>query len=416
VSLAVFLVVALLVLALMHLYVWVRLVRDTRLARPWRRLAAVALLLLAIALPVVMSLLRRTPLADRHLLTLVAFSWLGLLFYLVLLLAALDLVRLVRAPFRRRAAAGAAPTAGARTGEAASAEAPSVGSPSASAPSTGEQPPTRRELLARVTAGVVVAGAGSTGLVGWRRSGELTSPEIPVRLARLPRELDGLRLVQITDVHLGLLLDRSFLRDVVERANALRPDAVVLTGDLVDGSVQTLGPELAPLAGLRSRWGSFFVTGNHEYYSGADEWVDFLRRGGVRVLLNERVELGDAARLDLAGVTDYRGGRSLPGHAPDLPRALAGRDPSRELVLLAHQPRHIDEAAAHEVGLQLSGHTHGGQMWPFGALVGLVQPYVRGLHRHGERTQIYVSCGAGFWGPPMRVAAPAEVGCIVLTT
>jgi predicted MPP superfamily phosphohydrolase len=391
-----FALVALVVLALLHRYAWARLVRDTRMPPRGRRIATVALLLLFLALPAALLLLRRVPVAERTGLTTAVFAWLGLLFYLALFLLAADLLRLGRWIARRL-----------------SRRAP----PAAAAPPAPPAPGlTRRELFARATAGVVVAGAGSTALAGFSRREELISPEIPVKLARLPRQLDGLRLVQLSDVHLGLSLDRRFLRQCVERANSLRPDAIVITGDLVDAQVDVLGPELAPLQDLRSRFGTFFITGNHEYYSGADEWVDFLRKGGVRVLLNERAVLGDGASLDLAGVTDWSGGHHLPGHEPNLPAALAGRDPERELVLLAHQPRHVDEAAEHDVGLQLSGHTHGGQMWPFGALVGLVQPYVAGLHRHTGRTQIYVSRGTGFWGPPMRVAAPAEIACIVLTT
>jgi predicted MPP superfamily phosphohydrolase len=220
-----------------------------------------------------------------------------------------------------------------------------------------------------------------------------------------------------------MLVDGRFLRDVVQRCNSLRPDLVVITGDLVDAEVSALGPEMGPVFDLKSRWGTLFITGNHEYYSGAEEWVEFLRAGGMRVLMNERVAVGDGGLvpeasgpgLDIAGVPDYRGGRGLPGHRPDMPAALQGRDPERELLLLAHQPKHVDEAAEHDVGLQLSGHTHGGQLWPFGQLVRLVQPYVSGLHRHGEHTQIYVSRGTGFWGPPMRVAAPAEITSVILT-
>ena len=407
----IFLSVALTLLALLHRYAWARLVRDTQLPRRWRRVLTVAVVLLFLVVPASLVLLRGTPVHERTGVTTAVFAWVGLLFYLALFLIAADLFRLLRwivRRFRRAEPAAAASAVAARAPVAPDAAAPGVAPDSAGL--------TRRELFARGSAGVVLVGAGATGLAGWERRDEIVSPEIPVRLARLPRALDGLRLVQLSDVHIGLSLDRRFLQRCVERANALRPDAVLITGDLVDGEVEILGPELAPLANLKSRFGTFFVTGNHEYYSGADEWIAFLRAGGMRVLINERAELGDDARLDLAGVTDWSAGRHHEGHTPDLPRALAGRDRSRELILLAHQPRHIDEAAAHDVGLQVSGHTHGGQMWPFGALVGLVQPYVAGLHRHTERTQIYVSRGTGYWGPPMRVAAPAEIACLVLTT
>jgi uncharacterized protein len=401
---------ALLVLFLMHFYAWRRLVLAPRLPRAWRMLLTAVLAALFVALPACFAIMRGTPLAERLALTLVAFVWLGVLFYVVLMLAAVDLARLGAWAWSLARRKRPGPTS----------------SPACAAPADGvpaEAPGlSRRELLQRATAGAVALGAGTTAVAGWRGSGDITVPQVPVRLARLPRTLDGLHVVQLTDVHMGMLVDGRFLRDVVERCNSLRPDLVVITGDLVDAHVDVLGPELAALADLRSRWGTLFVTGNHEYYSGAEEWVEYLRANGVRVLLNERVAITDGglvadARgpgLDIAGVTDFRGGRGLPEHRPDLPRALAGRDPDRELLLLAHQPRHVHEAAEHGVGLQLSGHTHGGQLWPFGALVHLVQPYVEGLHTHGERTQIYVSRGTGFWGPPMRVAEPAEITSLIL--
>jgi hypothetical protein len=457
------------VLFLIHRYAWVRLVRDTGLRRPWRALLAVAFAVLFVALPAAFALTRSLPPDGRFGLMATAYVWLGLLFYVVLMFAALDVVRLplwLARRLRPRVApeagrvqlpgAGGGPSPGKPPPEVPSQpEKPGPQPPPEPRPSPPPRPPTpprpdspstpgmpvepgpsqpepgpaptmsRRELLARASAGAVVLTAGSTVALGWRSAGEITLPEVPVRLPRLPRALDGLRIVQLSDLHLGMLADGRFLRDVVQKSNALRPDLVVITGDLVDGGVDVLGPEVEPLTGLRSRWGTLFVTGNHEYYSGADDWVAWLRARGIRVLMNERVALGadglsvEPARgpgLDLAGVTDFRAGHNHDGHAPDLPRALAGRDPDRELVLLAHQPRQVDEAAAAGVGLQLSGHTHGGQLWPFGGLVGLFQPYIQGLHRHGATTQIYVSRGTGCWGPPMRVGAPAEIASVILHT
>src|SRR5262249_15144534 len=175
-----------------------------------------------------------------------------------------------------------------------------------------------------------------------------------------------------------------------DRVNSLDPDVVVITGDLVDGSVAALRDEVAPLAELRAKHGIFFVTGNHEYYSGVDEWIAELDRLGIRVLRNEHVRVGDGDNsFDLAGVDDWSASRFGGGHGPDLERALKGRDPGRELVLLAHQPKQIVEAAAKGVGLQLSGHTHGGQIFPWNFLVGIDQPYVAGLAVHGD-THIYV--------------------------
>jgi predicted MPP superfamily phosphohydrolase len=212
-------------------------------------------------------------------------------------------------------------------------------------------------------------------------------------------------------------LDRKFLRGLVEKANAMKPDMVVITGDLVDSTPGIIGPEIAELRRLQSLFGSFFVTGNHEYYSGVEAWLDFLRKMGIQPLMNERVVIGDSgASFDLAGIPDKVAGHFSDFHKPNLEEALKGRDPERELLLLAHRPEPIHEAAKHKVGLQLSGHTHGGQLWPSTIISKWVHPYSAGLHQHTPSTQIYVSRGAGFWGAPMRIAAPAELPLIVLSS
>ena len=167
---------------------------------------------------------------------------------------------------------------------------------------------------------------------------------------------------------------------------------------------------VAPIGKLEAKHGVFFVTGNHEYYSGVDPWIAELTRLGVRVLRNERVTIGDGAdSFDLAGVDDHSSHGFAPGHGPDLERALAGRDPARALVLLAHQPRQVRRAAKYGVELQLSGHTHGGQIWPWHYLVKLQQGGLLAGRYERQGTQLYVSRGTGYWGPPMRLGAPAEV-------
>ncbi len=236
---------------------------------------------------------------------------------------------------------------------------------------------------------------------------------VHVTLDRFPSSLSGYRLVQLTDLHLGPTLGRSWLQAVVAQVNELGPDAIVITGDMVDGSVSRLADDVQPLAALQANDGVFFVTGNHEYYSGVASWIDKLTELGLQPLRNQRVALGGAGPegFDLAGVDDYHAAGG--GHGPDLDGALRDRDPQREIVLLAHQPKQVIEAARAGVGLQLSGHTHGGQLFPWGLFVRLQQPYVKGLVRLGD-TQLYISCGTGYWGPPMRLGAPAEITLITL--
>jgi predicted MPP superfamily phosphohydrolase len=369
----VFLVIALSLIGGLHYYFWARLVRDTALPAPWRQLGTGALWLLGLSMPASLLLWRsHHPL--RGLVAWPSFVWMGMMLILGIVLFGSDVVRLL-------VHAGG-----------------------------GARDPERRLMLQRAlgaAAATLSAGLGALALrEGTRR---VQVREIEVTLPRLPKALDGFTIVQLTDVHVGgQTIHRKFIEEMVETTNALSPDLVAITGDLVDGSVDELRDSVAPLAQLRARQGVFFVTGNHEYYAGVGEWMPHLATLGLRVLRNERVSVGDGTHsFDLAGVDDWSA-KGFPGHGADLPRALVGRDPARELVLLAHQPRAIHEAAAHGVGLQLSGHTHGGQIWPWNFAVRLQQPYVAGLARHKD-TQLYVSRGTGYWGPPMRLGAPAEI-------
>jgi hypothetical protein len=276
--------------------------------------------------------------------------------------------------------------------------------------------PARRLAIARLLGGGVGLAALGLAAVGMANAlRPLAVKRIKVPIARLPRGASGYRIVQITDIHVGPTIGKEFIEEIVTRVNDLAPDLVAITGDLVDGSVEELGALVAPLARLRAKDGVFFVTGNHEYYSGAAEWVAFLPSLGVKVLRNERVSIRGDQGFDLAGVDDWTAKGMAPGHGPDLPRALVGRDDTRALVLLAHQPKAIVEAAALGVDLVLSGHTHGGQFIPWNFVVRLQQPYVAGLHTHGS-AQIYVSEGTGYWGPPMRVGTRAEITEIELVT
>jgi len=235
-----------------------------------------------------------------------------------------------------------------------------------------------------------------------------------ITLAGLPKELEGFTIAQISDIHVGQTIKRNFVAAIVDRVNLLQADMIAITGDVVDGSVQDLAHHTEPLARLASRHGTYFVTGNHEYYSGAHEWILELERLGARVLVNEHVVLDhDGAALTVAGVTDYSAHHFDPSHKSD-PHAAAQGAPAHALkVLLAHQPRsaHFAEAAGYH--LQLSGHTHGGQFWPWNFLVRLQQPFTAGLNRLGGMW-VYTSRGSGYWGPPMRFGIPSEIALIRL--
>jgi predicted MPP superfamily phosphohydrolase len=270
-------------------------------------------------------------------------------------------------------------------------------------------------LAARLRAAVVAVAAAGAGVVGVRSA--LRPPalrRVELQLARWPRALDGFRIAQISDLHIGPILGRRFAAEVVRRVNDLGADLVAVTGDLVDGSVAKLREEVAPFKGLRGRLGVFFVIGNHDMYSGTEAWAAHARELGMRVLRNERVTLEDGgARFDLAGVDDHHAHLVSGTHREDLPRALAGRDPALPVILLAHDPGTFRRASELGVDLQLSGHTHGGQLWPFGHVVRLAVPFVAGrFERSGS--VLYVSRGTGFWGPPMRLLAPSEITEIVL--
>ncbi|MFI9186218.1 metallophosphoesterase [Streptomyces goshikiensis] len=269
----------------------------------------------------------------------------------------------------------------------------------------------RRRFVARVVGGAAVAAAAGT--VGYGTYGVLRGPRVKrvtVPLAKLPRAAHGFRIAVVSDVHLGPILGRAHTARIVDTVNRTQPDLIAIVGDLVDGNVHDLGPAAEPLRGLRARHGSYFVTGNHEYFSGAQQWIDHVRELGLTPLENARRPL---PLFDLAGVNDVQG--ESEGHGPDFEAALGDRDRSRAAVLLAHQPIVIHDAVRHGVDLQLSGHTHGGQLWPGNYLAELANPTVAGLERYGD-TQLYVSRGAGAWGPPVRVGAPSDITVVELAS
>jgi len=382
-----FLAISLTINGLLAWYVWRRLVRDTGLPPPWRRIATIALIALQLLVPTAIWTSRLGAARAASLLGWPAFLWMAFFGCTVVALAVIDLARLLawtgcRAVARR----------------------------------DGPADPSRRQALMRLTGAAAVTIASGEVALGMREAlGEHRVVDVPVTLPNLDPGLDGFTIVQITDVHVGMTVTRDFVADLVARANALAPDLIALTGDLVDGRVVDLAARVEPIGELRAPHGVFFVTGNHEYYSGVEPWLAHLRTLGVRVLRNERVAIArGAAAFDLAGIDDHSAAQHAAGHGPDLERALAGRDRSRPVVLLAHQPRQARVAARHGVDLQLSGHTHGGQIWPWHYLASAQQGgLLAGRYQIGP-TQLYVSRGAGYWGPPVRIGAPAELTRVIL--
>ena len=408
-------VVALAVVVAVHRYAWRRVVRDaTRPRSALRRLGTVVFVAGPVLAAAALLGRERIPFGLLRAVSWPGFLWLVFLLYLLMALVVGELVR----PLLRRWAASRSPVP-----ERAAEPEPDVVSVPAGPPThppsdSGADGPggTATELSRRLFVGRVVSGAAvvaAAGTVGMGTYGVLRGPRVKhvrVPLAKLPPGASGFRIAVVSDIHLGPTLGRGFAQRVVEVVNGTQADLIAVVGDLVDGSVPDLRRSVEPLAGLRARHGAWFVTGNHEYYSGAAQWTEHVQELGMHLLANARAELPG---FDLAGVNDVQG--KSTGQGPDLGRALGDRDPGRAVVLLAHQPIVVHDAERHGVDLQLSGHTHGGQVWPGPYLAALAQPTVAGLARYGD-TQLYVTRGAGAWGPPTRVGAPSDVTVVELTS
>jgi hypothetical protein len=364
----------------LHAYIAVRLFVSPGWPAPWPGVGLAAVALLFLSLPAGMMVSRRVPTAWTQALQWTAFVWLGAFGIFITAVVAADLVGAVLG----------------WTGVVEDARALARG-----------------KALAVVGVGLPAVAYAILTARGRAKVERLTVP-----VAGLGPGLHGLRVVQISDIHVGPTLDRRWLQGVVEQVNALKPDVVAVTGDLVDGSVEVLRDEVKPLAGLRASLGVFYVTGNHEYYHGGPAWAAEVARLGLTVLQNEhRVVERGGARLTVAGVTDHDAGHMHPAHASRPDVALAGAPAGVPRLLLAHQPRtalHVARAGV-EVDLQLSGHTHGGQVFPFMFFVKLQQPVVRGLAMIAG-VRVYTHRGTGYWGPPLRLGPTPEIAELTLVS
>jgi uncharacterized protein len=380
----------------LHVYMDRRLVGHS----PWSRRAKLATraVIVASALgPVAAMVLLRSGATGAVVdaLQLVGYMLMGLSSVALVMLVAVDLVRLgawawsrVRVWLHRRSVVDAPPS-----------------------------DPARRGFFGQLAhMGVVgtASGVAGFGFFEARRTPDVVEVDVPID--GLPAALDGYRIVQLTDIHVGPTIRGEYLRRCVDVANSLAADAIAVTGDLVDGFVPMLRADVAPLGDLRAKDGVFFVTGNHEYYWDGPAWCAEVERLGLRVLSNAHAVIErDGATMLLAGVTDISAGTMVPEHASDPKKACSGAPDCDVRILLAHQPRSVFAAAKAGYHLQISGHTHGGQYFPMNLLVYLAQPYVAGLERH-EDMWIYVSRGTGYWGPPARMGAPAEITLLRLRT
>ena len=267
----------------------------------------------------------------------------------------------------------------------------------------------RRFLLNASNSALFVAALPMTGygMLNARSKPSVARNDLPV--AGLPAGLDGFTIAQISDTHIGPTIRSAWARMVVDEVNALGADLIVHTGDLVDGEVDGLKEDVQPMGELSAPYGVWFCTGNHEYYSGVHEWLAEADRLGMKPLVNEHALIDtEGGRILLAGVTDLRSQRIEPTHVSSPSAAMRGAPNHDVSILLAHQPDSVYEAAKAGFDIQLSGHTHGGQYFPYNYIIHLFQTFVGGLYLH-ENTLLYVSTGTGYWGPPIRLGTTPEI-------
>jgi len=281
----------------------------------------------------------------------------------------------------------------------------------------GPNDPSRRDFIQKMLSIGIITTTGTAtiaGLYGARKGATIMETTVPIK--GLGKDLSGVTIAQISDLHVGATIKKGYVEKVVEQVNHLNPDIIAVTGDLADGSVKHLSKHIEPIKDLDAKIGKYFVTGNHEYYSGVDQWLEKTNHFGLTNLVDshEIITKGNDS-LTLGGVTDFRSSSIKPDHKSDPATAFAGSPDGIPKILLAHQPWSIFGANKAGADLQLSGHTHGGQFWPFVYAVRLANPYTAGLHNH-DGTWIYVNRGTGYWGPPMRLGIKSEITLVKLET
>ncbi len=375
------------IISSIHYYLWLRFIRDTGLNGTIKNIGTYVLISLAISFPLTIALSRLLSFKYSFPLIWVSYLWLGVMMLLFFLLLFTDFVKVILYVFSKFLSSNE-----------------NIASPE------------RRKFIS----GIITTGASATVLIasgfGLKNYYSIAIvKKINMLLTGLPDVFKGFRIVQISDLHIGQLMTGKKLKEIVEQVNSLKPDLIAITGDIADGSVENLLNEVLPLRKLKSKRGVYFVTGNHEYYSGVDDWTIAIERMGIKVLNNESIKIEKGNDFFyLAGVTDHSAKRFGKDHAADFKKALSGLEKEKKKILLAHQPIAVREASQYGTDLVLSGHTHGGQIWPFNYFVYLQQPYLKGFYQY-KNTKLYVNQGTGCWGPPLRLGSENEITEILLT-
>ena len=371
-----------------HYYLWLRLIKDTGLNNLYKNIGAYLFLGLTLSLPMALLADRILPYKYSFALLWLSYFWIGIMMLLFFLLISIDMIKTAIYIFQRFTQAGEEITN-----------------------------PGRRAFISGMTASaasLIVFISSGIGVKNYYSSAVVKKFRVP--LEDLPEVFKGFKIVQISDLHLGQMMTKKILEKIVDQVNSLRPDLIAITGDLADGSTTRLLNQAVPLKNLKAKDGVYFVTGNHEYYSGVENWTSAIKNMGIAVLNNQNIKIRKKDDFFyLAGVTDHGGKNFGREHAADFKKALHGLEKSKKKILLAHQPIAVQEASEYGTDLILSGHTHGGQIWPFNYLVYLQQPFLKGFYDY-KGTKLYVNQGTGCWGPPIRLGSKNEITQIMLDT
>ncbi len=377
----VFLSVSTLIVLSMHYYLWLRLIRDTGLNRVLGGIGTYLMIVLAISFPMALFVDKIAPAQYSFPLLWLSYFWIGVMMLLFFLLFSMDMIKIVIYLFDKLTWAGEEVIN-----------------------------PERREFVSAVIGALASASvliASGIGVKNYYSTAVVK--KYSVRLNKLPETFKGFKIVQISDLHIGQMMTGETLKLIVEQVNNLKPDLIAITGDIADGSTAKLLQDVKPLKNLKALKGVYFVTGNHEYYSGVKEWTVAIEKMGIKVLNNENLRITRGSDyFYLAGVTDHEGRRFGKKHAANYKKALFGLENNIKKILLAHQPIAVQKATEFGTDLVLAGHTHGGQIWPFNYFVYLQQPYLKGFYEY-KGTMLYVNQGTGCWGPPMRLGSQNEI-------